>query len=147
MLSVFLTPILFVVRWLIKSLLVKYFCDSGSGWSFGTAASVTDYAYLPEILVSLVGIVVVWFMLPPFTIDMTGLETAQQSFSSHMAEITWLRLWFSLPASFVGLAWKSYLGSLGAHFGTEESCSVKTGFALFFVLGLAGMLLSYLISA
>lgn len=144
-LSVFLIPILFVVRWLMKSLIVKYFCDSGSGWGFGTAASATGYAYLPEILVGLVGIVVVWFALPSFTVATSSLEAAQQSISSQMAEISWLRLCFSLPASFVGLAWKSYLGGLGAHFGTKGSCSVKAGFALFFVLGLVGLLLSYLI--
>ncbi len=90
------------------------------------------------------GVVVVWFLLPSVTVDMTSLEAIQQSMSSYMAELTWLRLLFTLPASFIGLAWKSYLGGLGMHFGTEESCSVRTGAALFFVLGLVGLLFSYL---
>lgn len=40
---------LLVVRWLIKSLIVKAVCNAGSNWDFRTAASITGYAYLAEV--------------------------------------------------------------------------------------------------
>jgi hypothetical protein len=135
---------LFVVRWLVKALIVKYACDSGSFWSFRTAASVTGYVYIASVLISVVSIPVGWFLVPSFTVDTSSLQAAIQSIGGYQAQINWIILVYSLPVSFVGLAWKSYLGGLGAHFGTEKNCSIGAGVFWFFVIGLLGLLISFL---
>jgi len=135
-----------IVRWLIKSLIVRYACDSGSAWDFKTAASITGYAYLPEIIISVIGLCVSWVLIPSMTVDMTNLQAAMQTLESYQAELNWLKLLYTLPFSFFGLLWKSYLGGLGARFGTEEECSLGTGIVVFFVLGLIGLLISFVIS-
>ena len=43
-----------IARWLVKSLLVQLGSDSGSRWSFKTAAAVTGYAYLADVVVAVV---------------------------------------------------------------------------------------------
>jgi hypothetical protein len=131
---------IYVVKWLIKSLIVKYACDSGSAWNFKTAASITGYAYLPEIITGLIGTCVSWFLIPSMTINTTNLQAAMQTVESYRAQLNWLKLF-----SFFGLIWKSYLGGLGARFGTKEKCSLGTGIAVFFVLGLISLLISFAI--
>jgi len=132
-----------VVRWLIKSLLVRYACDSGSAWNFKTAASITGYAYLADIIIGLIGMPVSWFLIPSMTVDTTNLQAAIQTMNSYRAQLSWLNLVYTLPFSLFGLLWKSYLGGLGARFGTEEKCSFSTGIVVFFVLGLIGLLISF----
>lgn len=142
--AIFLLLILSAVMWLIKSLIVKYACDSGSSWDFKVAASITGYAYIADLIVAILGIFVLWFLLPTFQFDTTNLEAARLALNDYQAQLNWLRLVYSLPVSLFGLLWKSYLGGLGAHFGTREQCSLGTGIAVFFVLGLIGFLISFI---
>jgi endogenous inhibitor of DNA gyrase (YacG/DUF329 family) len=142
-LSVFIGLILFVVRWMIKSLIVKYGCDSGSGWDFRTAASITGYAYIADIIIGILGVCVGWFLLPTCHIDTTNLETARQSVGNYEAQLTWLILLYTLPLELLQMFWKSYLGGLGAHFGTKKLCPLRTAVAVFFVLSLIGFIISF----
>jgi len=144
--SVLIASGMLAARWALKSLLVNKICDSGSEWEFRTAASVTGYAYIADITVSILGIFVMWFSTPTFTIDTSNLEAARQALASYQAQTGWLQLVYTIPVSVGGLLWKSYLGGLGAHFGTEGECSIGKGFAVFFVLGLIGLLISFLLS-
>jgi len=134
--------VLFFVFWLVKSLIVKYACDSGSGWNFGVAASVTGYAYLADLVFGIIMTAIFLWFMPSVVIDVSNLDAARQAVADFQAQVNWIRLLFSLPFSFVGLLWKSYLGALGTRSGTQERCSVGTGFAVFFVLGLIGWLIS-----
>ena len=145
-LAVFIAIILFVAKWAIKSLIVKYGGDSGSGWDFKTAASVTGYAYLADVVIGIIGIIISWYLLPTTRIDTTDLNAAIQTMNSDRAQLNLYKLEITLPLTFIGLLWKSYLGGLGTHYGTEEKCSTRLGFALFFILGLIGMLISFLAS-
>jgi len=138
--------ILVIIKWLVKSFIVKYAGDSGSGWSFKTAASVAGYAYIADVIFTVLGIALSWLIVPTFHIDTTNLNTAMQQVNNYRAQINTLRLTFTLPVSFLGLIWKSYLGGSGTHFGTNGRCSIRTGFIVFFVLGLIGLLVSFFIS-
>jgi hypothetical protein len=100
----------FLARWLVKSLLVKVVCDSGSSWSFSTAASVTGYAYLPQAIVGIVSYCISWVLIPTVTIDTTNLTQALATMTQYEAQVNWLRLVFTLPMSIVSVVWKSYLG-------------------------------------
>ena len=144
MLAVFIAPIIIGVRWLVKSWLVRMGCDNGSSWSFETVASVTGYAYLVDVIIGVLGLFVVWLLLPTLSIDTSNLELATQQIEAFSAQTAWLQLVFTLPASLIGVAWKSYLGGLGAHTGTKKMCSVWQGFAVFIVLGLIGLAISFL---
>lgn len=135
--------VLIFVFWLVKSFLVKFFCDSGSDWSFRTAASVTGYAYIADLIFSILGIFVL-FLLPQLTIDLSNLDVARQTIANYRAQLSWNKVLFTLPFSLVGLLWKSYLGSLGTRFGTKEKCSLSTAFVVFFVFGLIGLLISFI---
>lgn len=135
----------FAIKWAIKSYLVKLACDNQSGWGFKAAASITSYAYVSDIIIGILGLCISWFLLPKFHIDTTNVDAARRSLYAYEAEINWLQLTITFPLSFLGLLWKSYLGGLGAHFGTEKKCSVVTGFAVFFVLGLVGLFVSFII--
>jgi hypothetical protein len=134
--------VLFFAFWLVKSFIVKYACDGGSGWEFGVAASVTGYAYLADLIFGLIMTPVVLSFMPSVVIDVSNLDAARRAVADFQAQVNSIRLLFSMPFGFVGLLWKSYLGALGTKSGTEERCSVGTGFAVFFVLGLVGWLIS-----
>jgi hypothetical protein len=135
--------VLTVVRWLVKGWLVKAACGGGSGWDFKTAASVTGYAYFPSVVVGVIGLAISWVLVPSFVVDTSNLETTMAAVSEFQAQVSALALVYSLPMVVAGLLWKSYVGGLGTHFGTREYCSTGTGFAVFFVLGLVGLLISY----
>jgi hypothetical protein len=137
---------LLAVRWLIKSLIVKVACDAGSSWDFKTAAAVTGYAYLATLVINLLGLLIAWFVIPSMTIDVTNREAVQQVIADLQAQASSIRFWYDLPISFLGLIWKSYLGGLGAHFGTKGKCSMGLGFAIFFCLGLISLLISFIFS-
>lgn len=132
-----------IVRWLVKSFLVRLGCDSGSGWNFKTAAVVTGYAYMADVIVAILSLLVLWSVMPSFTINTANLDAAQADLANFQAQLRWIKLVYSLPVSLLGLVWKSYLGGLGAHFGTKRACSKGTGFIVFFVLGLIGLLITY----
>jgi hypothetical protein len=136
---------LVVVQWLVKSVLVRYLCDSSSDWSFKKAAVVTGYAYFADVVVAFVGLFVAWFFVPSIVIDVSNLNTATQAIADYQAQVSWLRLFYTLPITFFGLLWKSYLGALGSHHGTKKLCSVGKGFVVFFVLGLIGVLISFVL--
>lgn len=141
--TVFISLILFVGRWALKSLIVKSICDSGSSWEFRTAASITSYAYIADIVLGILGLVVVWFVLPTLYLDTGNLDVTR--LIDYQAQIRWLRLMYTLPLSLLGLLWKSYLGGLGTHFGTKERCSLGRGIVVFFGLGLIGVLLMFVL--
>ena len=97
------------------------------------AASITGYTYLVNILLSIISMIVSWHFIPLIVIDVKNLELTQQ--------LNWLWLCL-LPAFLLGIAWKSYLGGLGANFGTGGKCPQKLGFTVFFYIGLVGLLIS-----
>jgi len=134
------------IKWLAKSFIVRYAGDKGSDWSFRSAASVTGYAYTVDVIFSIIGVVVSWFLVPTFRVNTTDLTIAIQQMNDYRAQINLLKLAFTLPFSLLGVAWKSYLGGLGTHFGTDEKCSKLTGFIIFFVLSLIGILISFVAS-
>jgi hypothetical protein len=136
---------IFLVRWLLKSLLVKVTCDSGSSWSFSAAASVTGYAYLADVIVGIIGLIASWFLIPSVVIDTTNSTQALIAMTQYEAQINWLKLVFTLPVNIIGVVWKSYLGGLGAHFGTKQKCSRGTGIAVFLVLGFIGLVINFVI--
>ncbi len=138
---------LMIARWLIKSLIVKYACDSGSGWDFKTAAAVTGYAYLPDLIFGIVGLVVVLYAIPQLTLDISNLEAARQSLANFSAQMSWLKWLYTLPLTIISVAWKSYLGGLGTRFGTKEHCSLSKAFVIFFALGLIGFLFGFVYRA
>jgi len=138
--------VIIIVFWLVKSLLVKALCDDGSGWSFGTAASVTGYAYIADLIIGIVGAIIVIPLMPSVTFNVSDTSALQASIASYQAQVLWIRLAISLPLTFVGLIWKSYLGGLGTKFGTDERSSLAKGFAVFLGLALLGWLINFLIN-
>jgi hypothetical protein len=98
---------------------------------------------VPVIVIGVIGLVVTFFLLPVFTIDVTNLDAARSALSDYQTQLNALKFLVSLPLSLVGLAWQSYVGGLGAHFGTKGKCSLASGFAVFFILGLLGLAISY----
>jgi len=136
---VVLAPILYVVFWLVKSLLVQYLAGSGSGWNFKTAASVTGYAYIADLIFSIITTVVVLSLTPSLTITY-GQDQSQVS-AQLISQIGWIAT-FSIPLNLIAIIWKSYLGGLGTHFGTNEKCSIGKAFVIFVILALIGLALN-----
>jgi hypothetical protein len=135
----------FLVAWLVKSLIVKYSCDGGSGWSFGTTASVTGYAYLADFIVGVISLIIVYPLLPSLTLNVSDVTAATQAVANFQAQIQWTRLLIAIPLGLVSLIWKSHLGALGTKFGTHERTSRPMGFTVFLVLALFGWLISFLL--
>jgi len=134
--------LVYVVFWLVKSYLVRTLSDSGSGWEFRTAASVTGYAYLADLIIVAVDALIVLLLMPPVVIA-TSLSRSELA-AQLQSQIGWIRT-FSIPLSLLSLVWKSYLGGLGSHHGTGGKCSVSKGCAVFLVLALIGWAISFLI--
>jgi hypothetical protein len=134
--------LLYIIFWLVKSFLVRTFTDNGSGWEFKTAASVTGYAYLADLIVMVINTAIVLSLMPAISMS-TSLSQSEIN-AQVESQIGWIRI-FSIPLSLLALTWKSYLGGLGAHYGTEEKCSIGKGLAVFLVLGLIGWAISFLI--
>jgi len=143
--AVLIGLLLFIAFWLVKSFLVNLLCDSGSGWSFATAASVTGYAYIADLVFGVIGLIVIYSLIPPITFNVSDLEATRRALADYQAQVLGIRLLFSIPFSFVGLLWKSYLGGLGTKFGTNEKSSVAWGFVVFLGLALLGWLISFFI--
>ena len=145
-LGVILSLVPLIVRWLMKSFLVRFLCGARSGWSFRTAAVITGYAYFADVVVALIGLLVGWFLIPSVVIDTSNLNAAEQSLAQYFANNTWLAFFFTLPVALAGLLWKSYLGGLGAYHGTGRRCTIGRGFVVFLALGFVGIFIGLLIS-
>ena len=139
--------VMFFVFWLLKSVLVKVLGDSGSGWEFGVAASVTGYAYMASLVVAVVSLPIVYWFTPSVTIDFSDLEAAQRVLADFQVQVARVSLFVAAPLTFLGELWKAYLGSLGTRFGTQLRCSALKGFAIFLLLGLIGWLVGNIQSA
>jgi hypothetical protein len=137
---------LLVAYWLGKALIVKYTCDSGSAWTFTTAASVTGYAYLPELILGIISIAVVYPMIPQITFNVSDLAATRAALADYRAQLLWIQIVFSVPISIIYLIWKSYLGGLGTKFGTQKKASLALGFTVFLILGLLGWGISFLLT-
>ena len=68
---------LLVAYWLGKALIVKYTCDSGSAWTFTTAASVTGYAYLADLILGIISLAVVYPMIPAITLNVSDVDASR----------------------------------------------------------------------
>lgn len=132
--------------WAVKSWLATYLCRGSGAWSFDVAAAVVGYAYLPDLLLSVFGTVVSYFVVPSFSLKVS--QEGWLNWLSVVGEITIeqnvLRRVYGLPFLLFGVCWKSYLCALGAHFGTRKGCSVRMAFVVFFLLGLAVLLFGVL---
>lgn len=140
-LAVFISALLYFVFWIVKSVLVKSLCNAGSEWSFTTAAVVTGYAYIADVVFAAIGAIIAWLILPTIVIDISSEAAATQAFAQYQGLLS-QRLLYMIPISLIGLLWKSYLGGIGTHFGTNKRCSRSTGILVFFTLGLIGFLIS-----
>jgi hypothetical protein len=137
---------IYVAYWLVKSLLVKYMCDGGSEWSFGTAASVTGYAYIADVVIGIVAFIIIYELIPSVTINVSNLDAARQSVANFRSQYLGTALAVGIPTGLIGIIWKSYLGGLGTKSGTRERCKLSRGFTAFFILALFGWLISYLLT-
>jgi hypothetical protein len=131
-----LSFILYPVKWLIKSVLVWKLGDAGSRWTFKSAASVTGYAYMANLILSLVSLPVIISFIPAINIDISNIEAARQWLASYQSQLAALELTFTLPSLLLALLWKSYLGALGTNYGTKQMCKVSSALLIFFLLGL-----------
>ena len=91
-----------VAIWLIESVIVKFACNKGSGWDLKTAASITGYTYLVDMLLSIITTVVSWPFIPSMVIDIKNLGLTQQTIAALKTQLTWLWLWL-LPVSLFGI--------------------------------------------
>lgn len=132
------------VRWLIKSVIVWKLGDSRSRWQFKSAASVTGYAYIANLIVSLVTMPLLPFIFPSVRIDFSSLEIARLMVDDLVAQLTRLQIYYMLPSLFVALLWKSFLGAVGTSYGTKQFCKASSAFILFFLLGLITIALSFI---
>jgi hypothetical protein len=137
-----LVPFLTIARWLVKSLLIQFSCDR-SNWEFKTAASVTGYAYLPNVVFSFAWIFVISSLVPSITLDTADLESALIQIQQYDAQTSWLTVGVSLMVALLALLWKSYLGGLGAHAGTHEAISESHGIMWFLFIGFIGILVDF----
>jgi hypothetical protein len=143
---IFVTPVIAValafsfilvpVRWLLKSVIVWKLADSGSMWEFKKAASVTGYAYIADLIVSLIATPLMFLVIPTLVIDTSSLEVMRQLTANYVAQIAALKISYTLPSLFLALLWKSYLGAVGTKHGTRDMCKLSGAFLLFFLLGL-----------
>ncbi len=140
-LVVFISALLYFVFWIIKSVLVKSLCNTGSEWSFTKAAAVTGYAYVADVVFAAIGTIMAWLILPTVVIDISSEAAATQAFAQYQA-LLGQRLMYAIPISLIGLLWKSYLGGIGTYFGTNKRCPLLTAIFVFFILGFIGFLIS-----
>jgi hypothetical protein len=136
--------VLLVGVWLVESLIVKYACDSGSGWSFKIAASITGYVWVISVLRALVALPITYFLTPTITIDTSGLPYTVPDYQSHLGQLRWM-LVYSMPIALLFLVWTSYVSAKGVNYGTDGNCSFGKAFAVFFVLGFLVLLPSLLV--
>lgn len=135
-------PIVLIVRWLIKSYLIRHMCDSHA-WDFDTAASVTGYAYLPHLIFNFIGIFVVWLLMPSIVIDTVDIDQALIQMELFSAQTFWITTGLTTLFSLFALFWKSHLGSQGAFYGTYKNCETGSAFGSFMVVGGIGFLIDF----
>jgi len=140
--TIVITPIIFGVRWWVKSWLVRMMCKEDS-WGFSSAAAVTGYAYLGSTIFGILSLIIAWVLLPTTIIDTANLELALMQLEQYTGEMTTYQFAITLPIALVGMLWKSYLGGLGTNAGTRKMCSVEHGTAVFVLLGLIGLLINF----
>lgn len=133
------------IKWLIKSWIVQKVCGARSGWSFKSAASVTGYAYVASLVVSLVTMPFLPFVVPTIRYDTSSLDALRQAVETYTAQMATMKLYFTLPTIIVALIWKSYLGGAGTHHGTRQLCRILDAFFLFFLLGLVSVALTFIV--
>jgi hypothetical protein len=136
-------PVALGVKWAAKSVLVKYGLASGGDWDFTTAASVTGYAYIADVVMMVSSLVGAWFLFPSRAIEVWNQGTAMGIISGWQNGTRRLRLTTLLPVTIFCLLWKGYLGGLGAHFGTDKHCSILKGTVVFTLLGVLSFLLGF----
>ncbi len=129
------TFILTPVKWLVKSALVWKLGDAGSSWAFKSAASVTGYAYMANLIISLVTFPITIYIFPTMQIDTSNLQVATQMMTSYQSQIAAVKFSYTIPTLLVAVLWKSYLGALGANYGTRQMLKISGAFILFFLLG------------
>ncbi len=134
-------PITLSIKWVAKSVLVKYGCASKSDWDFKTAASVTGYAYFADVVVLVIGVVAAWVLIQSRVIEVWNQERAMDVIRWWQFQTNGLKRSILLPVTLLGLVWKGYLGGLGVNFGTDKRCSLLKGTVIFTLLGLASFLL------
>ncbi|TFG95394.1 hypothetical protein E4H12_13360 [Candidatus Thorarchaeota archaeon] len=140
---VMLIPVVLIIRWLIKSYLIRHACDSKS-WNFETAASVTGYAYLPNIIFSIIGLFTVWLLIPSVVIDTVDIDLALAQMDIFTAQTMWITVGLSTLFSLLALFWKSHIGSYGAYFGTHKNCEKGSAFGSFLMIGFLGFIIDFI---
>lgn len=140
-LAMVFVPVVLIIRWLVKSYLIRYLCGSSS-WDFRAAASVTGYAYIPNIVVSFIGLFVTWMFFPSIVIDTTDLEQALLELQSFEAQTLWISIDLNTVLALIALIWKSYLGSFGADSGTHRKCERGSALGHFLMIGSVGVLIN-----
>lgn len=143
-LAMVLLVVLLPLRWLIKSVIVWKACDAGSKWSFKRAASVTGYAYIADFVLGLISGIIVLYFMPTIHMDTGDLEQAVEMLRNVYEPQIRSISQSVLPITFVGILWKSFLGGIGTHFGTDEKCSKFMGIVVFFLLALVSFAFSLL---
>jgi hypothetical protein len=136
------TSILTPVKWLVKSALVWKLGDAGSSWAFKSAASVTGYAYMGNLIISLITLPISIYIFPTMHIDTSNLEIARQMMASYQSQIATLKFTYTIPTILLAVLWKSYLGALGTNYGTKQMLKIPSAFILFFLLGSITIVLS-----
>ncbi|MGY5881051.1 MAG: hypothetical protein RTV31_12425, partial [Candidatus Thorarchaeota archaeon] len=122
--------------------LIRHGCD-GNSWDFTTAASVTGYAYLPNVIFAVVGVIISWMIVPSIVIDTTSLAQALLEIEQFNAQILWITVGISTVLSLITVFWKSQLGSYGAHAGTRRNVSQGSAFGTFLMIGLIGIVIDF----
>ncbi len=140
-LSIVIYVVLLFAFWLGKSLLIMWFCNAQSGWKFTTAAAVTGYSYLADVVFAAIGTVFGWIVSPTLVIDVSNETAARLAIAQYQETIAG-RFLYTVPVMLVGLIWKSYLGGIGAHFGTDKRSPKLRGILVFLILGLIGLVIS-----
>ena len=138
--TLILVPFVLIIRWLVKSYLIRHACN-GKSWDFPTAASVTGYAYLPNVIISFVWLFVIWFLIPSVIVDTTDLAQALIQLEIFDAQTMWITVGLSTIFAAFALLWKSYLGSLGTYTGTRMNCERNSAFGAFVAIGFIGLLI------
>jgi hypothetical protein len=138
-----IVPFVLIIRWLIKSYLIRHLCD-GKSWDFQTAASVTGYAYLPNIIFIFIGIVISWLLLPSIVIDTTDLDQALVQLQLFEAQTAWFTIGLNTIFAIIAWIWKSYIGSYGAYSGTHRNCELNSALGNFMAIGGIGVLIDFI---
>jgi hypothetical protein len=143
--SIIVVPIVLIIRWLVKSYLIRHATDSNA-WDFSAAASVTGYAYMPNVLFGFVGMILSWLLVPSITISTVDPAAALFQMEQFAAQTFWLTTGLSAVLTLIALFWKSKLGSYGTFAGTHRTYSEGSAFGVFMAVGFVGWLIDFISS-